>query len=36
MSISCAFSTMPSIFTVHGRNRSACAALAIFLLEPNS
>ena len=36
MSISCSFSTMPSILTVQGRSFSACAARAIVLVEPNS
>ncbi len=36
MPISCGFSTMPSSLIVHGRSFSACAALAIVLLEPNS
>ena len=36
MPISNGFSTMPSILTVQGRVFSACAARAMFLLEPNS
>jgi hypothetical protein len=36
MPTSIGFSTMPSIFTVHGLIGSACAAVAIVFEVPNS